>query len=99
MTQNNWAACRLTIIALSVAGLFNSASALAQASDKKSSDSERLKEVEVVGPPHDRVFTMGVLDPNGAVIATATARNKQVAEQEASRLALLKVNSATTSSE
>ncbi len=50
----------------------------------------RYKEVEVVGPPHDRIFTMGVLDPSGNVIATATARNKQVAEQEASRLALLK---------
>ena len=52
----------------------------------------RYKEVEVVGPPHDRVFTMGVLDPNGNVIATATARNKQVAEQEASRSALAKLN-------
>ena len=52
----------------------------------------RYKEVEVVGPPHDRIFTMGVLDPNGNVIATATARNKQVAEQEASRSALAKLN-------
>ena len=52
----------------------------------------RYKEVEVVGPPHDRIFTMGVLDPNGNVIATATARNKQVAEQEASRFALAKLN-------
>jgi ribonuclease-3 len=51
----------------------------------------RYKEVEVVGPPHDRVFTMGVLNPKGDVIATATARNKQVAEQEASRLALAKL--------
>lgn len=52
----------------------------------------RYKEVEVVGPPHDRIFTMGVLDPNGTVLATATARNKQVAEQEASRFALAKLN-------
>jgi len=52
----------------------------------------RYKEVEVVGPPHDRIFTMGVLDPSGNVIATATARNKQVAEQEASRFALAKLN-------
>ena len=52
----------------------------------------RYKEVEVVGPPHDRIFTMGVLDPSGNVIATATARNKQVAEQEASRSALAKLN-------
>ena len=48
----------------------------------------RYKEVKVDGPPHDRVFTMGVLDPNGKVVATSTARNKKVAEQEASRLAL-----------
>jgi ribonuclease-3 len=48
----------------------------------------RYKEVKVDGPPHDRVFTMGVLDPNGRVVATSTARNKKVAEQEASRLAL-----------
>jgi len=48
----------------------------------------RYKEVKVEGPPHDRVFTMGVLDPNGKVIATSTARNKKVAEQDASRLAL-----------
>jgi len=48
----------------------------------------KYKEVEVVGPPHDRVFTMGVLAVDGSVVATYTARNKKVAEQEASRLAL-----------
>lgn len=48
----------------------------------------KYKEVEVVGPPHDRTFTMGVLDIHGTVVATATSRNKKVAEQEASRLAL-----------
>jgi dsRNA-specific ribonuclease len=31
---------------------------------------------------------MGVLDPNDKIITTATARNKKVAEQEASRAAL-----------
>jgi hypothetical protein len=31
---------------------------------------------------------MGVLDIHGNVIATSTAKNKKVAEQEASRLAL-----------
>jgi hypothetical protein len=31
---------------------------------------------------------MGVLDPNNKIITTATARNKKVAEQEASRAAL-----------
>lgn len=48
----------------------------------------RYKEVDVVGPPHDRIFTMGVLDIDGTIVATYTARNKKVAEQEASRLAL-----------
>lgn len=48
----------------------------------------RYKEVEVVGLPHDRIFTMGVLDISGNVIAKATARNKKIAEQEASRQAL-----------
>jgi hypothetical protein len=31
---------------------------------------------------------MGVLDPNDKILTTATARNKKVAEQEASRAAL-----------
>lgn len=48
----------------------------------------RYKEIVVVGPPHDRVFTMGVLSITDEVLTTATARNKKVAEQEASRLAL-----------
>jgi ribonuclease-3 len=51
----------------------------------------RYKEVSVEGPLHDRTFTMGVLSPDGAVVATATARNKKVAEQEASRRALIKL--------
>ena len=48
----------------------------------------RYKEVHIEGPPHDRTFTMGVLDPHDNVVSVATARNKKVAEQEASRLAL-----------
>jgi ribonuclease-3 len=50
----------------------------------------KYKEVEVIGPPHDRIFVMGVIDPrnNTTIIAKSTARNKKVAEQEASRLAL-----------
>jgi dsRNA-specific ribonuclease len=53
----------------------------------------RYKEVEVVGPPHDRTFTMGVIDPTNEtrVLASSTARNKKVAEQEASRLALVEL--------
>ena len=45
-------------------------------------------EVHVEGPIHDRVFTMGVVGPDGEIIATATGRNKKMAEQEASRLAM-----------
>ena len=48
----------------------------------------KYKEVKVEGPPHDRIFTMGVLDIHGTVIAEATARNKPEAEQAASRIAL-----------
>ncbi len=51
----------------------------------------RYKEVAIEGPLHDRIFTMGVLAPNGDVVATATARNKKVAEQEASRHALVRL--------
>jgi len=51
----------------------------------------KYKEVLIEGPLHDRTFTMGVLSPEGAVIAKATARNKKVAEQEASRQALIKL--------
>lgn len=40
------------------------------------------------GPSHDRVFTMGVLDVNGKIVASSSAKNKKEAEQEASRLAL-----------
>jgi len=48
----------------------------------------RYKVVAEEGPSHDRTFTMGVLSPEGAVIATATARNKKEAEQAASKVAL-----------
>ena len=51
----------------------------------------KYKEVLVEGPLHDRTFTMGVLAPNGSVVATAGAGNKKVAEQEASRRALIKL--------
>lgn len=50
----------------------------------------RYKEVAVDGPLHNRTFTMGVLSPEGRVVETATAKNKKVAEQEASRKTLVK---------
>lgn len=55
----------------------------------------RYKEVRVEGPPHDRTFTMGVLDIHGNIIAEATARNKPEAEQAASKLALEKLKQFT----
>ena len=48
----------------------------------------KSKLVHEEGPSHDRTFTMGVLSVTGAVIATATAKNKKEAEQSASKLAL-----------
>jgi ribonuclease-3 len=48
----------------------------------------RYKEIEVSGPPHNRIFTIGVLDPNDKVIATSTGTNKKMAEQECSKIAL-----------
>jgi len=40
------------------------------------------------GPTHDRIFTIGILDLEGKVIAKSSAKNKKIAEQEASQLAL-----------
>lgn len=59
----------------------------------------RYKEVAVVGPLHDRTFTMGVLGIDGGIVASATARNKKVAEQEASRLALIKLGALVSEEE
>jgi ribonuclease-3 len=47
------------------------------------------KVLEEIGPVNDRSYVIGVLDVKGSVIAKAKARNKKVAEQEASRLALV----------
>jgi ribonuclease-3 len=52
----------------------------------------KYKVVHQEGPSHDSLFTMGVLSPEGAVIATAVARNKKEAEQNASKLALEKLS-------
>jgi ribonuclease-3 len=49
----------------------------------------RYKVVKEDGPSHDRVFTMGVIDVQGKVIASSAAKNKKEAEQDASRLALI----------
>ena len=46
-------------------------------------------QLAIDGPPHNRIFTMGVLDKNGDIIARGTGKTKKEAEQEASRLALI----------
>ena len=45
-------------------------------------------EVNIEGPPHERIFTMGVLDKSGAIIANGKGKSKREGEQEASRKAL-----------
>lgn len=57
------------------------------------------KVIHEEGPKHDRTFTIGLLDISGNIIASSSAKNKKIAEQEASRLALdiLKKNFSTTS--
>lgn len=49
MNKNKKSLYRLSVIAISVAGLFGAHGAFAQDSEKKKPDSERLKAVEVVG--------------------------------------------------
>ena len=51
----------------------------------------KYKEICSEGPLHNRSFTMGVLSHDGTVLASAIAKNKQDAEQEASQLALIKL--------
>jgi ribonuclease-3 len=48
----------------------------------------KYRVVKEEGPPHERTFTMGVISPDGSIIASSAAKNKKEAEQEASRLAL-----------
>ena len=46
-------------------------------------------QLDVNGPPHNRVFTMGVLNKDGEIISRGTGKTKKDAEQEASRVALV----------
>ena len=50
----------------------------------------KYKELLVEGPPHDRTFTMCVMDVDGDIISEGTGRSKKKAEQLASREALIK---------
>ena len=45
-------------------------------------------ELNIEGPPHKRIFTMGVLDKNGEICGRGVARSKKEAEQKASLDAL-----------
>ena len=45
-------------------------------------------ELSIEGPPHNRIFTMGVLDKNGDIISRGVAKSKKEAEQQASLNAL-----------
>ena len=51
----------------------------------------KYKEVLVEGPPHDRIFTMCVLDINDEIISEAKGKSKKKAEQLASKYALIKL--------
>ena len=51
----------------------------------------KYKELLVEGPPHDRTFTMSVLDNNDEIIAEAKGKSKKKAEQLASKFALKKL--------
>lgn len=45
-------------------------------------------QINVEGPPHERIFTMGVLNKQGQIIAEGKGNCKKKAEQEASKNAL-----------
>lgn len=46
------------------------------------------KELGIEGPPHSRVFIMGVCAPNGTIMARGRANSKKKAEQMASKKAM-----------
>lgn len=58
---------------------------------QKYQQTPKYKEVLVEGPPHDRIFTMAVIDTSGMIISEGTERSKKKAEQLASLNALIKL--------
>lgn len=70
---------------------FNYKDQLLRAFQAKHGIPPTYKIVSVRGPPHDRTFLMGVLNPDGSVLATGEARAKKIAEQIASKQALEKM--------
>lgn len=57
---------------------------------QKFQQTPKYKELMVEGPPHDRIFTMCVMDTNGEVISEGKGKSKKKAEQLASMEALIK---------
>lgn len=51
-------------------------------------DTPKYREISCDGPPHNRQFTMAVLDVNGKDLAIGTSKTKKQAEQLASKNAL-----------
>ena len=52
-------------------------------------ETPKYVEISSEGPPHSRIFTMGVLDNNGTIIGKGVQKSKKAAEQEASKQALI----------
>lgn len=55
----------------------------------------KYKIIDITGPIHERIFTMGVLSVDNNVISQASARCKKTAEQMASKIALKKLGVST----
>ena len=56
-------------------------------------------EIKIEGPPHQRIFTMGVLNQSNNIIGIGTEKSKKKAEQLASKQALEKLGELDESSE
>lgn len=56
---------------------------------QKFSITPKYIEIKVEGPPHQRIFTMSVLDNNNEIVGTGKERSKKKAEQLASKEALI----------
>lgn len=53
----------------------------------------KYKEIHYEGPVHDRTYTMGVMLPDGGILATGVSKKKKEAEQIASKKALVALQS------
>jgi len=47
------------------------------------------RDIKVFGPPHKRIFIVGILDKNGKIIAKGTDNSKKAAQQKSARAALI----------